>query len=95
MDWSALLQKAALIVAGGVCTWAATGGRRAIRNLGKTEVELADEELERAMSRAERAHKNDDPTDDAAADAAVEKARAFRARARRMNAIADAFGAEK
>lgn len=75
--------------------WCAPRLYRAARNIGKTEVQLADEALDRALAAAEKAHANSDPGDDAAADALVARAREARARALRMQAIADSLGGQE
>ena len=87
VDWSKVLLTTAGVVGG----WLAPRVYRAVRNLGKTEQKLAEDELEDALKRAEAAHANADPTDDAAADAAVVRAKALRAKAARLGALADAF----
>lgn len=87
-DW----RPAAAAAAGAFVTWLATSGRKAIRNIGKTEQEIRDEELLEALRRAEKAHANDDPTDDAAADADVARAREALRRAKFKRAFTDAFG---
>ncbi len=68
--------------------------KRIIKNLGKTEVELADEAAHAAVAAQERAHANSDPTDDAAADERVARAEELRRHAHRLGAIADALAEE-
>ena len=94
MDWQKILVAIGTALARGCLTWMATSGRRIARNLGKTELALAEEQLDAALKRAEKAHANDNPRDDADADAAVAAAKRMRERARRLKAIADAVGEE-
>ena len=89
MDWLTIAKWAAPIL-GGICVGTVLpAARRAVRNRGKTEQEIAAEELERAFARAEKAQQTPDPTDDGPADAAVEKARAELNRIRRARAVWD------
>lgn len=88
LDW----RTAAFAAGAAVLTWLATSGRRAIRNIGKTEQEIRDAELLEALKRAEKAHANSDPSDDAAADADVARAREALRRAKFKRAFTDAFG---
>ena len=87
IDWPKVLLAAAGVAGG----WFAPRVYRAVRNLSKTEQKLAEEELQAAMKRAEDAHANADPNDDVAADVAVTRAKAMRAKAARLAALADAF----
>ena len=88
MDWKTVV----LPILGALLTWVGLTVRKAIRNRGKTELDLADEVLDEAMRRAEAAHASADPKDDADADAAVARAKTIRAHALRLKAIADAIG---
>lgn len=89
MDWAAILKVVGPIFGAFCVGTVMPAARRAIRNRGKTEQEIAQEELDRAFKRAEAAHANSDPTDDAAADAAVEAARVSYNKIRRARAVWD------
>lgn len=89
IDWTHV----ATAVSGFIVGFAPTA-KRIMKNLGKTEVELADEALHSAVEAQQRAHANADPNDDAIADARVERAEAIRAKAKRLQAIADAVAEE-
>lgn len=89
MDWLTIAKWAAPIL-GGICVGTVLpAARRAIRNRGKTDQDIAAEDLDRAFKRAEEAHKNDNPNDDADADAAVDAARKRLNDIRRARAIWD------
>lgn len=88
-DW----MHAAAAAAGFIAGYAPTA-KRVIKNLGKTEVELADEALHSAVDAQKRAHDNTDPTDDAPSDARVARAEELRRKAHRLGAIADALAEE-
>ncbi len=77
----------------GFVTWAALAGRKAIKNYGKTEVEIDEAELleaEKAVAAAKLTP--DDPLDDKVALAIQEKARLRLNNAKRWQAVTDAIG---
>jgi F0F1-type ATP synthase membrane subunit b/b' len=88
--------KIAAPLAGGFCggfVWPKV--RKAIKNRGKTEQEIAAEELDAALAKAEHAHKTPDPADDAIADAAVERERAEYNKIRRARAVWDGIAEDE
>lgn len=89
MDWIALAKWAGPVIGGVIAGRLWPVARRAIRNRGKTEQEIASEDLDRAFRNAEEKHKNTNPNDDAAADAAVDAARKRLNDIRRSRAIWD------
>lgn len=71
-------------------TWLATTGRKAIANIGKTKVQIATAALEEAVRRFAEAKATEDPSDDAAAAAALDKAKHDMETARLLKAVTDA-----
>ena len=71
-------------------TWLATSGRRAIKNIGKTKVEIAQSDLERAMVRFMEAKATADPQDDIVAQQALDKAQSEANKAQIIKAVTDA-----
>ncbi len=94
MDWGKIISNVAPPILAALGMWAGLTLRRAARNWGRTDVEIANEELDRATKAAEAAHADKDPGNDADADKKVARARELRVKALRLKAIADALAAE-
>jgi len=94
MDWQKILIGIGTAIGGGCLTWLATGGRKAIRNYGKTELEIAEAHLDDALKRAEKAAATPGKEDDAQAAADVASARRIVEKMKRLSAITDGFGQE-
>jgi hypothetical protein len=79
LELSPEIQKAlmalATTAAGGLMMWLGLSARRSFKNAGRTELEIALEDLRLAMEAERIALANADPSDDKAAKAAVEHAR--------------------
>lgn len=90
------LQNILLGVAGagvtGLVAWLGLFGRKAIKNLGKTKLEIALEEQAEANKRLEAALKTADPTDDRAALLLIEAAKRHVDTAKLIKGITDAAG---
>ena len=71
-------------------TWLATAGRQAIRNIGKTKVEIATHDLEDATRRFMEAKATADPSDDVAAQVALDRAKHGMEKAQIVKAVTDA-----
>lgn len=78
MDLEKILTPVLTLAIGGLVTWAGPAALRAFRNRGKTDLDIALEAVERemrelndAVDAAKAAHADDDPTNDALADARV------------------------
>lgn len=80
--------------AGGLAVGILPTARRVMRAYGKSKQELADEALADAVEKAKVAHADSDPSNDAAADAVLERARAIRAKAKILHDLGDALAAE-
>jgi hypothetical protein len=65
------------------------GIRKAIKNFGKTEAEIRQTKLEKALKELEKAQATPDPADDLPAAKAVELAERKRDMARRLQALTD------
>lgn len=91
IDWMKVLGAGALLVGG----WAAPRAYRALRNVGKTKIKIAEEKLAEAQKRAREAHANADPNDDATHDAAVVRAQKARESAEYWAAVANGIADEK
>ena len=91
MDWSKIIAAAGTAIVGGLCTWGVPAIRRAARNWGKTEVDLADEQLELAIKYAEDAKRTPGVEDDKTANEIVARARKHRENAKRLAGLADSL----
>lgn len=94
MGWEKILTAALTAFGAGLLTWAGLAIRRAARNAGRTEQELALEELAEAMREEKEARDTLTPEDDAAAVIHLRLARERSIKARRVKAILDALGEE-
>lgn len=94
MDLEKLLLPLAATLLGGLCTWAGLSARRAFKNVGRTELEIAADDLRAALEAERLALANSDPSDDAAAKKAVALAKARVEKAKRMKALLDAAGGD-
>lgn len=79
-------------VGSAILAWAGFAARRAVKNWGKTSLEIANDKLEDAVKDHERARETPDPDDDKATEAAVREAKRSVELMRRLGAITDAVG---
>jgi hypothetical protein len=75
-----------------VLGWLSVQGRKALRNLGKTRVQIAEEDLKEAVGKLEEAHKTPDATDDLAGQKDLAEAKSDLRKARSLNAVLDILG---
>lgn len=93
MDIKPILVPVLTAAVASLVTWAGLAGRKAIKNFGKTEVEIDEAELveaEKAVAAAKLTP--DDPLDDKIALAIREKAQRRLNNAKRWQALTDAIG---
>jgi hypothetical protein len=95
VDWNKVLVPILTAAVGGIVAWLATSGRRAIKNFGKTEIDIACDDLERALLDLTNAQATPDTADDEKAKEKVEAARKRVKAVQRLKGILDAFGAEE
>lgn len=92
------IQKILIGLAGGALTglvaWAGLALRKAARNVGRTEVELAIDELKDALAEERRAKKTPGKDDDAAAAEHVRLTKKRVEKAKRLKALLDAAGSD-
>lgn len=93
-DWQTILTHAATGAVSALGLWLMTGGRKAIANWGKTDLEVKVAELEEALVELKAAQATPDKTDDIAAAARVAKIKRDVVAAKRLKAVLDGFAAE-
>lgn len=76
----------------GVCIWAGVTVRKATRNLGRTDEEIALAEYQQALEAERIARASDDPNDDAVAEKIVALAKRKLDAKKKWRAITDAVG---
>ncbi len=79
-------------IGGALLAWVGMAARKAIKNYGKTDVEIAQADLDDKTKKYEDALKTADPCDDVAAAKAKAVAEEHLAFAKRVQAITDAIG---
>ena len=84
-----MLMGVATLAAGGLMTWLGLTARRTFRNAGRTELEIALEDLRSAMEAERIALANKDPNDDAAVRKAVALAKKRVENVKRLKALLD------
>lgn len=89
IDWSKIVAPLVTAAIASVGTWAVVAFRKSAKNLGKTEVEIDEEELVEAERAVEAAKITPDTKDDEVAKAVVEKAKRKLANAKRWQAVLD------
>jgi len=94
MDWAKILAGVGSSIGGALLMWGVPAIRRAVRNWGKTEVQLADEDLELAIKYAEDAKRTPGVDDDKTANEIVARARKHRENAKRLAGLADSLAGE-
>lgn len=76
----------------GLIAWIGVSGRKAIRNYGKSNAQIAHEELVAAQAKVEAARATPEPEDDKAAEAKAQEAAEHLSSAKKFQAITDSFG---
>ena len=84
-----MLMALATTAAGGFMMWLGLSVRRTFKNAGRTELELAVEDLRVALEAERIALANADPFDDASAHKAVDLAKKRVVKAKRLKALLD------
>jgi len=78
----------------GLIAWIGVSGRKAIRNYGKSNAQIAQEELQAALAKVEAAKATPEPEDDKLAEAKAEAAAGNVVSAKRLQAITDSLGSD-
>jgi hypothetical protein len=94
MDLKSLLMPFVTAALGGLCTWGAVSLRKAARNVGRTELEIALDDLRKAEEEARLAKATPGDADDKAAAAHAAVAQKRIASVKRLKALLDAAGGE-
>ena len=76
----------------GLVAWIGVSSRKAIRNYGKSNVQIAEEELVAAQTKVEAAKATPEFEDDKAAEAREHEAAQHLSSAKKLRAITDSFG---
>ncbi len=94
MDLEKLLMPFVTAALGGLCAWGAVSLRKAARNVGRTELEIALDDLRQAEEETRLAKATPGDADDKAAAAHAALARSRVQKTKRLKALLDAAGGE-